>query len=125
MSYCDGEGWSDLRAMARGTYEVMRGMAALVFLPPVPGLHHQLVTPALPQPALGHRQRLLAISVFAQSTETEEEVRRGIFHSLRCEMSEVSKKGEGKKGNGNAPKNQTVIITDWLLIRLICDPPLI
>lgn len=90
MSYCDGEGWNDLRAMARGTYEVMRGMAALVFLPPVPGLHHQLVTPALPQPALGHRQRLLAISVFAQSTETEEEVRRGFFHSLRCEMNEVS-----------------------------------
>lgn len=33
LSYCDGEGWGDFCLMASGLYEVMRGLAALVFLP--------------------------------------------------------------------------------------------
>lgn len=67
MSYCDGEGRGDFCLMAGGLYEVMRGLAALVFLPPVPGLHHWLVTPALSQLALGHGQRLTSISVFTRN----------------------------------------------------------
>lgn len=65
LSY--GEGWGDFCLMAWGLYEVMRGLAALVFLPPVPGLHHWWVTPALSQLALGRDRRLTSISVFTRS----------------------------------------------------------
>lgn len=100
MSYCDGKSWSDICAKARGIHEVMRGMAELVFFPPVPGLHHWLVTPGLLQLILGWR--LLAISVFTHSAEVE--VRLGFFYSLRFNVYEVSKR-DGRKGNRKMATN--------------------
>lgn len=81
LSYCDGEGWGDFCLMAWGLYEVMRGLAALVFLPPVPGLHHWWVTPALSQLAPGRGKRPTSISVLTRSCDGRE-VRGKLSHSL-------------------------------------------
>lgn len=110
------EGWSDLlRHWPGGAYEVMRGMAALVFHPPTGAWTASSAGDTCPR-AASSGTRLLAIS----DLQTAEEVRRGFFYGLRCTMNDYQE-GEGRTGNGNAPKNQAVIITDWLLIRLIGD----